>query len=82
MAHQAQDTFIGELPDGTPVRVERGQVFADNHPVVKLDAGRGLLFKQLDMDAPPKRGRGRPRKDTSAAAADAGDGSGENGGEE
>jgi hypothetical protein len=28
-------------------------VFPDNHPLVKLDAGRGLLFKPLDLDSPP-----------------------------
>ena len=55
MAHQAQDTFVAEI-DGTPVYVQRGQVFADNHPVVKLDDGRGLLFRPLDIDAePPKK---------------------------
>lgn len=55
MAQQAQDTFSGEI-NGTPVTVERGQVFPDNHPLVLLDAGRGLLFKPLDIDtAEPKR---------------------------
>ena len=61
MAQQAQETFVVEL-DGGPLRVERGQVFADAHPAVKLDAGRGLLFRPLDVDdkppAPaPKAGR-------------------------
>lgn len=56
MAHQAQDTFTAEI-DGTPLFVQRGQVFADNHPVVKLDAGRGLLFKPLDLDQPPPSGK-------------------------
>ena len=55
MAHQAQDTFVAEI-DGSPVFVQRGQVYADNHPVVKLDDGRGLLFRPLDIDkAPPEK---------------------------
>jgi hypothetical protein len=52
MAYQAQQNFTAS-PDGIPVSVERGQVFPDNHPLVKLDAGRGLLFKPLDLDQPP-----------------------------
>jgi len=52
MAHQAQETFVAELKDGSTVRVQRGEVFADGHEVVKLDAGRGLLFKPLDVDEP------------------------------
>jgi len=51
MAYQAQQNFTAS-PDGIPVSVERGQVFPDNHPLVKLDAGRGLLFKPLDLDEP------------------------------
>ena len=66
MAQQAQDTFTAEMADGTVVRVQRGEVFADNHAVVKLDAGRGLLFKPLDLDdeeqpakpAPKSRAKG------------------------
>lgn len=49
MAQMAKETFVVELADG-PLRVERGQVFADTHPVVKLDAGREHLFKPLDVD--------------------------------
>ena len=52
MAHQAQDSFVAEI-DGSPLFVQRGQVFADNHPVVKLDDGRGMLFRPLDIDAAP-----------------------------
>jgi hypothetical protein len=40
--------------------VTKGAVFADSHPAVKLDGGRGLLFKPLDLDekpAPAPRGR-------------------------
>jgi hypothetical protein len=48
MAMQAQDTFVAELKTG-PLFVAKGQVFADGHEVVKLDAGRGLLFKRLDL---------------------------------
>lgn len=59
MAHQAQETFVAEV-DGAPVVVTKGAVFADSHPVVKLDAGRGQLFRPLDVDdkpAPPAKGR-------------------------
>lgn len=52
MAHQAQETFVAELESG-PLVVQRGQVFADSHDVVKLDAGRGMLFKPLDLDEKP-----------------------------
>jgi hypothetical protein len=52
MAHQAQETFVADLSTG-PLRVHRGEVFADNHEVVKLDDGRGLLFKPLDVDEKP-----------------------------
>jgi len=56
MAQQAQDNFVAELPDGAPLTVEKGQVFPDDHPVVKIDKGRGLLFRPLDIDAhPPER---------------------------
>jgi hypothetical protein len=48
MAHQAQETFVAELKGG-PLLVQKGMVFADGHEVVKLDAGRGLLFKPLDL---------------------------------
>ncbi len=64
MAHQAQDTFVAELKTG-PVLVQKGSVWADGHAVVKLDGGRDLLFKPLDLgeDEPAaKRPRGRPRK--------------------
>ena len=56
MAYQAQETFTAS-PDGIPVLVQRGQVFPDKHPLVKLDHGRGLLFKPLDLDQPPPAGK-------------------------
>ena len=52
MAHQAQETFVAEL-DGGPLVVQKGAVFADSHAAVKLDKGRGLLFKPLDVDEKP-----------------------------
>ena len=65
MAMQAQDTFVAELKAG-PLFVAKGQVFADGHEVVKLDAGRGLLFKPLDLgeEEPPA-----PRPAARRAAA-------------
>jgi hypothetical protein len=74
MAHQAQDTFVAEV-NGAPVVVLKGSVWADTHALVKLDAGRGLLFKPLDLgeeekeEAPVKRKRGRPSNADRAAAA-------------
>jgi len=56
MAHQAQETFVAELASG-PLVVQRGQVFADSHEVVKLDGGRGMLFKPLDLDQEPPAGK-------------------------
>lgn len=56
MAQVAQDTFTAS-PDGIPVKVTKGDVFPDSHPLVKLDAGRGLLFKPLDLDQPPPEGK-------------------------
>jgi hypothetical protein len=50
MAQQALETFVAEI-DGAPVVVTKGEVFADKHPVVALDAGRGLLFRPLDVEA-------------------------------
>jgi hypothetical protein len=50
---QAQDTFTVQLEDGSSLRISKGEVFASSHEVVKLDAGRGLLFKPLDLDQPP-----------------------------
>jgi hypothetical protein len=69
MAQQAQETFSAS-PDGIPVLVQRGQVFPDNHPLVKLDAGRGLLFKPLDLDQAPEeapKATARPPRAAKAA---------------
>lgn len=75
---QAQDTFVAELKAG-PLFVAKGQVFADGHEVVKLDAGRGLLFKPLDLgdeDAPepakPAPAKSAPAKPAPARRAAAG----------
>lgn len=58
MAMVAQDSFVTEI-DGAPVAVQKGQVFPDKHAVVKLDSGRGVLFRQLEEEPepPPKRTR-------------------------
>jgi len=56
MAYQAQDNFVAEI-DGAPLAVTKGDVFPDKHPVVKIDAGRGLLFKPLDIDAGPSQAK-------------------------
>ncbi len=49
--HQAQDTFVAELKEG-PVLVQKGSVWSSAHPVVKLDAGREILFRRLETDEP------------------------------
>ena len=64
----AQDTFVAELDTG-PLFVQKGAVFADKHEVVKLDKGRGLLFKPLDLgdeDEP----KAKPRSSRTKAAAE------------
>ena len=51
MAHQAQDTFVAVLDDGTERLVTRGEVLADSHELVKRDAKGGAgLFRPLDID--------------------------------
>lgn len=70
----AQDTFVAELDTG-PLFVQKGAVFADKHEVVKLDAGRGLLFKPLDLgeaDEPKPVRVTRPSRAKVPAAAEGG----------
>jgi hypothetical protein len=47
MAQIAQDTFTVEMPDGSNLLVAKGSAWPDGHAVVKLDAGRGFLFKPV-----------------------------------
>ena len=61
VAHQAQETFVAELADG-PLLVTKGQVFADGHEAVRLDAGRGLLFRPLDLGEAEIPARAAPAK--------------------
>jgi hypothetical protein len=84
MAHQAQDTFIAVLKDGTERRVAKGEPFSDRHELVVRDQeaqranpDRTPLFARMTLDdeeegAPARRPRGRPRKiqPEVAAAAD------------
>lgn len=55
--HQAQDNFVAEI-DGAAFTVRKGEVLAASHPLVKLDQGRGVLFKPLDDgdDETPAKG--------------------------
>jgi hypothetical protein len=65
--HRAQDTFVGDLEDGTSVRVVKGEVLPDGHELVKRDqAGSGTLFRPLDMGEDEKPA---PRSAASRAAA-------------
>ena len=66
MAQMAQDTFTAELKDGSVLRVARGEVYADNHEVVKLDAGRGVLFQPLDLDEADAPAKAAPKASRAA----------------
>lgn len=57
---RAQDNFVAEI-DGAPLAVTKGDVYPDKHPVVKLDGGRGVLFRPLDIDADPPKAAKAPR---------------------
>lgn len=51
MAHQAMDSFVAALEDGSEVRVMKGEVLPDRHELVLRDqAGSGTLFRALDLD--------------------------------
>lgn len=67
MPYKAQDTFVAEI-DGAPLLVTKGSVWADGDPVVQLDAGRGLLFRPLDMGAPEPKPRAARKAKTEAAS--------------
>lgn len=70
MAQQAQDTFVAELKDGTPLRVARGEVFPDSHELVKRDqAGSGTLFKPLDLGEDEAPAKSQPKPSAKAPAA-------------
>jgi len=60
--HRAEDTFVIEL-DGTPRRVNKGDVLADTDEVVRHDlANGGGLFTRMNYGEepePPKTTRGR-----------------------
>ena len=56
MSKQAIDTFTADLKDGSQTLVTKGQVFPNNHPVVKHAPN---LFVDLDLDDDPKPTRGR-----------------------
>jgi hypothetical protein len=54
MAKQATDTFVAVLKDGTEATVAKGQVFADNHVIVKHAPG---LFADFDLGEESKPAR-------------------------
>jgi len=65
--HQAQDTFVAEI-NGSPVLVQKGSVWASGHAVVKLDGGRGVLFRPLEVDdETPKAAAPRSRSAKAAS---------------
>jgi hypothetical protein len=72
VAKTAQDTFVAELKDGSMLRVQKGSTWPDRHEVVALDAGRGHLFKDLDLgeDEAP-RPKSAPAKAAPVAEAKA-----------
>lgn len=69
MAHQAQDTFVAVLDNGTERLVTKGEPFSDSHELVKRDLAaskdnpaRTPLFLPLNLDGddekpPAPRGR-------------------------
>ena len=51
MAHQAQDTFVATLDDGSEQLITKGQLLADRHELVVRDQkGSKTLFRPLDID--------------------------------
>lgn len=78
MAHQAQDTFVAMLADGSQRFVTRGEVLPDNHELVRRDRdGGGVLFRPLDLGEeepavkPVVRGTPRAVKPRASKAAEA-----------
>jgi hypothetical protein len=58
---QAVQTFVADV-DGAVLRVVKGEVLPDSHPLVKLDKS-GVLFKTFDTgEDAPKRARAAARK--------------------
>lgn len=59
--HIAQDTFTGQLADGSFQHVTKGDWLPDGHELVRRDQdpdqGSGGLFKKADTgdDTPPRR---------------------------
>jgi hypothetical protein len=56
----AQDTFSTDLASGASWTVHKGETYPEGHELVKLDAGRGVLFQPLDEAdeaAPPAKVR-------------------------
>jgi hypothetical protein len=58
--HQAQDTFVAGLEDGTEMLVTKGSPYPESHELVKrdlaasrADPARVALFRPLDDDEPP-----------------------------
>jgi hypothetical protein len=78
VAHQAQDTFVAQMPDGSDHFVTKGDVLGDNHPLVKRDRDAGgVLFRPLDVgdddEKPPAKSapaKAPAAKAVAAAKAD------------
>lgn len=66
MAKQATDTFVAVLADGSDRLVTKGEVFPNDHELVKRDAkGTGGLFRDLDLgdaDVPKSAAEAEPAK--------------------
>ena len=65
--HQAQDTFVAGLEDGTERLVTKGEPLPESHELVKrdlaavkADPSRTPLFRALGPDEPPPA-KPRPR---------------------
>jgi len=70
--YRAQDTFVGDLDDGTMMRVVKGDVLPESNDLVVRDAAGGrarILFRPLD-DAGDEAAA-RPRSRTARAGKQA-----------
>ena len=60
--YKAKDTFTAEMPGGASLTVAKGSPWPEGHHVVKLDAGRSVLFEPLEDDEPAAAAKDGPPK--------------------
>jgi len=60
---RAQDTFVAMMTDGSQQFVQKGDVLADSHELVRRDLdGSGLLFRALDTGEDEVPAKSEPAK--------------------